>query len=363
MTIKQPALYNGISLLLCSLFTVTFSQSTLAEQQSAAPGLPAEVATVTPRLLERTLEAVGSLRANEAVVIRPEQTGRINAIHFQEGVKIKKGERLFTQEASTYNALLEQAKASEKLSQIEYNQAEQLLKKKLGSKHARDKALAQLQINQAKSNLARTKLNKMTIYAPFSGTTGLREVSIGDYVNSGDALVELVDTRQIKADFRVPEVYLSQLKTGQNIRISVDAFPGEQFQGQIYATAPQIDVRGRSLALRALIPNEDSRLKPGLFARIRLILERKEAALMIPEQAIVPRGKSQLVYKVIDNKISMQAVTLGLRQRGEVEVLSGLKAGDVIVIAGQLKLQPGAPVTPIFAEPTTASLSTAKEGS
>lgn len=341
------------SILTLALLAVPAASLSAAEQP-APQGLPAEVIQVEPRVLERTLEAVGSLRANEAVTIRPEQTGLIEAIHFQEGQTVKQGDRLFSLEASTYRAQLEQAKAGENLSQIEYNQAEQLLKKKLGSQHSRDTALAQLQIDRAKSNLARTQLDKMTIHAPFSGQTGLREVSAGDYVNNGDSLVELVDIRRIKADFKVAEIYLPQLRLGQPVSISVDAFPGETFEGEIYAMAPQVDVRGRSLALRARIPNDQGRLRPGLFARMTLTLERKEAALMVPEQAIVPQGQRQLVYKVVEGKISPQPVSLGLRQRGEVEVLTGLKAGDVIVTAGQLKLRPGAPVTPLFPKPDAA---------
>ncbi len=320
------------------------------EKKNAPRGLPAEVTRIEATVLERTLEAVGSLRANEAVVIRPEQTGRIAGIHFDEGTTVKRGQTLFTLEASTYKAAVAQARASEKLSKIEYDQAEELLGKKLGSRHARDSALAQLQINQAITRTAITRLEKMTIHAPFSGQTGLRDVSVGDYVNSGDQLVELVDLSQIKTDFSVPEVYLAQLKVGQLISFSIDAFPGELFHGEIYAIAPQIDVRGRSLALRARVPNDDGRLRPGLFARVKLILERKEQALLIPEQAIVPRGRAQLVYKVVDGKVQLQPVRLGLRQRGRVEVLEGIRAGDVVVTAGQLKLRPGAPVTPIFAD-------------
>ncbi|MCW8884658.1 MAG: efflux RND transporter periplasmic adaptor subunit, partial [Motiliproteus sp.] len=189
-----------------SILLLTILLAAPAFSQDKPQGLPAEVIEVQPRVLERTLEVVGSLRANEAVIIRPEQTGRIDAIHFQEGQAVEKGSPLFTLESSTYRAALEQAQAREKLSRIEYNQAQELLGKKLGSKHARDSALAQLQIDQARTKLAKTELNKMTIYAPFSGITGLREISIGDYVNSGENLVELVDLQQIKADFRVAEV-------------------------------------------------------------------------------------------------------------------------------------------------------------
>lgn len=323
--------------------------------QDPPKGLPAEVVTLESAPLERTLEAVGSLSANEAATIRPEQTGRISQIHFQEGAPIAKGEKLFTLEASTYLAELRQVEASRNLSKVEYNQAESLHDRRLGSQHERDKALAQLEIDEARVNLARTRLQKMTLYAPFGGRLGLRSVSVGDYVQAGDALVELVDLDTLKVDFRIPEVYLAQVHPGQTVTVQVDAFPGETFRGEIYALAPQLDERGRSLQLRARITNPDGRLRPGLFARIRLLLERKENALMVPEEAIIPQGKRFFVYRVEDNKIAQVPVTLGQRQRGSVEVLSGLAAGDVVVTAGQLKLRPGAPLTPIFVDEQTGN--------
>jgi membrane fusion protein (multidrug efflux system) len=342
--VKKPSKSSGLLavLLLC------LQGNLLAADKPQ--GLPAEVIKVTPQPLERTLEAVGSLMPNEGITLRPEQTGRVSGIHFEEGQQVGQGDKLFTLEASTYLATLKQAQARKNLSEVEYRQAEKLLKKQLGSTLQRDRAQAQLQIDRAQQELAQANLNKMILQAPFTGLAGLRQVSIGDYVSAGQALVELVDLSQIKVEFRIPEIYLPQVEVGQSIKIKIDAFADQEFLGQIYAIAPQVDLRDRSLTLRAHVPNKEGRLFPGLFARIQLILERKEIALMVPEQAIMPQRNGFFIYKVMDGKVELTPVLLGLRRRGEVEILSGLKADDIVVTAGQLKLQPGAPLTPIFVD-------------
>ncbi|WP_210395022.1 efflux RND transporter periplasmic adaptor subunit [Motiliproteus sediminis] len=331
-----------------ALFTLLFSAAIIAAETDKPSGLPAEVVRVEPQRLDISLDAVGTLLANEAVTLRPERTGRVLGIHFSEGRPIKRGQKLFTLESSTEVAALRQVEAGRDLSQVEYNQAEQLLQRKLGSRHERDKALAQLNIDEARVNLARTALEKMTLYAPFDGYAGLRRVSVGDYVSDGQPLVDLVDIEQLKLDFQLPEKHLPLLSPGMRVSLTTEALPEEQFEGKIYAIAPQIDPRSRSVSLRALIDNGNKRLLPGLFARVNLLLETRDATLMIPEQAIIPRGRDFFVYRVTDNKVENLKVSLGVRRQGLVEVVEGINPGDVIITAGQMKLQPGGPVTPVF---------------
>ncbi len=339
---RTAALSLSLAVLLCSA----------AQAAEPAPqGLPAEVIRVQAQPIVHTLQAIGSLQANEAIMLRPELSGRIGEILFREGQQVKPGQKIFTLEASTYEAEHQQAQAKQHLSQVEFDQAEQLLSRNLGSRHNRDKALAQLQIDRAEVRLTDTRLEKMSLTAPFSGQLGLRQVAVGDYVRAGQDLVELVDASQIKVEFRIPERYLAKVKPGQEVRVTLDAYPGESFNGQIYAVAPQVDVRTRSLDLRALIANPDGRLRPGLFANIELTLGKNPQALMIPEQAIIPQGKQFFVYRVSDAKIEMVPVVLGLRRQGQVEISRGLAVDDVIVTAGQLKLRPGSPVTPLFSQP------------
>ncbi len=341
-----PSRIRAIGLSLATLFA-----GAVQAAQPAPQGLPAEVIRIQTQPIAHTVQAVGSLQANEAIMLRPELTGRIGEIHFREGQQVKRGSKLFSLESSTYEAARQQAQAKQQLSQVEFDQAEQLLSRRLGSRHEREKALAQLQIDQAEVRLTDTRLDKMTIHAPFSGQLGLRQVSMGDYVSAGQDLVELVDASKIKVQFRVPERYLSQVRQNQQVTVTLDAYAGETFQGKIYAIAPQIDVRTRTLDIRAIIPNDAGRLRPGLFANVELTLSNNANALMIPEQAIIPQGKQFFVYRVIEGKIDMVPVALGLRRKGQVEITRGLAVDDVVVTAGQLKLRPGSPVTPLFPRP------------
>ncbi|WP_296058445.1 efflux RND transporter periplasmic adaptor subunit [uncultured Amphritea sp.] len=317
-----------------------------------AQGLPAEVIHVQSKPLTHMIEAVGGLSANESIILRPEQSGSVEKVLFTEGATVKSGETLIVLESSLYKAQLQESKARVNLSRIAYNRAASLVKKKVGSQQDMDSSLAQLQVDQAQQQVAQTQLNKMTIKAPFDGVIGLRKFSPGDYVTVGQDLVELADINTMKVDFRVPENQLANIHTGQQIRIQVDALPGEIFNGSIYAIAPSIDERSHNIAIRAKIENRDNLLRPGLFARIQIITSTNENAVMVPEQAIIPQNDSFFVMTVSDEKIAMAPVELGLRRDGEVNIITGLEAGQVIVTAGQIKLFPGSPVTPVFVDGT-----------
>jgi len=322
-----------------------------AQKKGPPRGLPAEVITAQATTLTTDVHAVGSLRANERILLRPEQSGRIDAILFEEGQQVKAGTPLFRLDAAIYQAELKEARARVHLSEIAYKRAASLLKKKVGSEQERDSALAQLQVDQAREALARTRLDKMRVVAPFTAQVGLRLVSPGDYVTAGQDLVELADLSSMKVDFRVPELYLSSIKSGQTLKVELDAFPGRIFDGKVYAIAPGADSRAHNIELRARINNDDGQLRPGLFAQIRLQLASNANSILIPEQAIIPNNGGFFVQRVAEgNVIEMVPVTLGQRRPGEVQVSKGLNAGDVIITAGQLKLRPGMPVTPIFVD-------------
>lgn len=320
-------------------------QPSLAQDAAAKPqGLPVEAVTVAPQPLQRTVSAVGSLRAGESVVVRPEIDGRIEAIEFVEGQAVKKGDVLIRLDAATQRAKLASAEASLALTSANYRRAEELAKRSNVSEASREEAYSRMRIDQAAVTSAKADLAKTVIVAPFDGLIGLRQVSLGAYVLPGADIVDLNNVHPIKVDFRVPEALAGQLAVGQDVAIDVDALPGTTFNGKVFAIDPQIDVNGRSLSLRAEIPNEAGPLRPGMFARVLLVLENKPDALMVPEQALVPKGKSQLVVKVIDGAAQYRPVRIGQRRDGMVEVVEGLEVGDVVVTAGQLKLRPGAPV-------------------
>jgi membrane fusion protein (multidrug efflux system) len=174
---------------------------------------------------------------------------------------------------------------------------------------------------------------------------GLRRISVGGYLRSGDAVVTLDAVDPIKVDFRVPEVYADQVKVGQTIRLNVDAVPGQIFSGKVYAIDPQVDANGRSVLLRARVANTGGPLRQGMFARISLVMEERVDALLIPEEALMAKGEEQTVYKVVDGKVEATPVKIGLRNQGSVEILEGLQQGDTVVTAGHLKIRPGMAVT------------------
>lgn len=311
------------------------------------PPMPVEAHAVTVGELIRTVEAVGTLRANEAVILRPELQGRVEKILFDEGQPVTAGQPMVQLDDDQYRAELAEAIANRDLSDANYRRTEELIKRKVASVTDRDKAYAELQADKARVALKQEALSKMVLNAPFEGIAGLREVSVGDVVTPGQALMHVVDIDPIKVDFRVPELYVESVAAGQQLELTLDAFPGERFRGDVYAIDPQIDVKGHSILIRATVPNADGRLRPGLFARVELALKRFDDAITVPEEAIVPRGDKQLVYRIVEGKAEIVPVKLGIRRATMVQVLEGLKPDDVVITAGQIKLRPGAPVNPV----------------
>lgn len=334
-----------------SVLSLGLAFVTLPAMAQQPQGLPAEVHQVNTTTLDQVLNAVGTLRANESVVLRPEVSGRISAILFREGEVVSADQPLVQLDSASYEAELAQAQAQANLSRVEYQRAADLLERRVGSQTDRDTRLAQLRVNEAQVELARTQLAKTTIRAPFDATVGLRHVSPGDFVSAGQDLVEVVDSHEMKLDFTLPERNLSQIQVGQRIEIKVDALPDQIFQGEIYAISPSSRSGSHNLSIRARVPNDEGLLRPGLFARITIITGQDPQAMMVPESAIIPENNEFFIMRLNgENQVSLVPVTIGSRRIGEVQILSGLETGDIIVTAGQIKLRPGMPVTPIFSQ-------------
>jgi len=311
------------------------------------PPMPVEVAPVTQGTVNVDISAVGTLQANESITLRPQITGRIDRIDFDEGQAVEKGALMFVLDPSEYRAQVAESQASVNLAKLKFKRSQDLLKKNLGSQQQFDEDAAKLE--EAKSQLAlyRDRLAKTVIRAPFAGISGLRKVSPGDVVQPGQELVTLEDTHLLKLDFRAPEVYLPDLKVGLDVKVTVDAFPGEVFSGQVYAVAPRVDEASRSVLLRAHVTNDQNKLRPGIFAKVTLRLASRENALLVPEEALWPIGNKLFVYKVVDGKAVMSPINIGKRLKGQVEVLQGVNSGDTVVTAGQMKLRNEAPVMPV----------------
>jgi membrane fusion protein (multidrug efflux system) len=338
-----------LATLLLLLLAVSSPWSVAEEKKSTPagppPGLPVEAVEVTVAPATRELSAVGTLQSNESVVIATEIAGRVAEIGFAEGEKARQRQVLLRLDPSVLMAERDRAKASLVLSEANIKRAEVLLKDQAIAERERDEAYAQWRLDEANLRLTEAQLAKTVIRAPFEGHLGLRKVSVGAYLRPGDAIVTLDDIDPIKADFRVPEVFAEQVRIGQSIELTVDAVAGRAFTGKVYAIAPQIDESGRSVLLRARVSNEKGVLRPGMFARVNLVLEERADALMVPEEALIAQGMQQLVYKVVDGKVEAAKVKIGLRQKGRVEILEGLQPGDTVITAGQIKVRPGMAVT------------------
>ena len=324
--------------------------------------MPVEAAAVTVGRAERRVNAVGSLRSNESVTVRPEVAGRVIALGFEEGHKIKRGQVLMQLDTSVERAELAQAQAQVALARTNANRANELVQRGAGTQRAMDEARATLRTGEAQVQLNQAKIEKMTVVAPFDGVAGLRKVSVGAFVQAGADIVNLEQIDPLKVDFRVPEVFLAGVQAGQAITLTVDALAGEQFTGEVTAIDPLVDAAGRSIIIRARLANPDGKLRPGVFARVMLTLATRENAVFVPEQSLMSQGDKQFVFKVVDGGdgkkvVRNTEVKLGQRKGATAEITEGLAAGDVVVTGGLLKVQDGMPVQIVPAPPPPGSSS------
>jgi membrane fusion protein (multidrug efflux system) len=299
--------------------------------------LPVEAVTVKPEPLGRGVSTVGTLRADESIVVRPEIAGRVAKIHFTEGQRVKAGAPLFSLDSSVQRAAMREAQANLENARRTSTRSEELARGDLISRSELENAQAQLSVAEARVASARAQLQKTSLSAPFDGVVGLREISVGAYVNFGQALVNLVRLDPMEVDFSLPESDLGMIKAGQPITVTLDALGGETFKGEVTAIDPMMDVNSRSARLRAQIENDDYKLRPGLFARIVLGTGSDATAILVPEQALLQQGETRFVYRIVDGKAKRTEVKTGQRVPGKLEIVSGLKAGDQVITAGQGK--------------------------
>lgn len=315
-------------------------------KRTAPAGANVEITQVRMGAVERRWSAVGSLKANESVIVRPEIAGRISRIGFEEGQRVTRGVALFELDDSVFLAEVARAQANLVLSASNAKRSKELFDRGLISAADRDSVRAAQELNEATLRLARAQAAKTVLTAPFAGNAGLRGAAVGDYVNPGQDLVILEDLDRVKLEFRLPELAMPDIEVGQSVEVNLDAYPGETFKAQLYALDSRVADDTRSIAARALLDNPDGRLRPGMFARVNLVVSRKENALLIPEQALLARGGKSFVYTVDQGKAVETEVQLGQRQPGEVEILKGLSAGQVVVTSGLQRIGNGAAVNP-----------------
>lgn len=305
------------------------------------PPAAVEVVKAAMQSLAVSTTAVGSLRSDESVTLRPEVSGRISEILFKEGDRVAKGRVLVRLDDSVTRAEMEQARANLALAKTKFERSRDLEKKGFVSAQARDEADSGLKVSEAAAKLVEARLARFEVRAPFSGIIGLRSVSVGDYVREGQDMVNLEAIDPLKVDFRIPEVFLAQTKAGQGLQFTLDAMPGRNYEGRVFAINPLIDAAGRSIVIRATVRNPKGDLRPGMFARVRLLFDDQKESVVVPETALVPQGGEQFVFKVVDGQARRQRVDIGQRREGGVEILSGVAKDDTVVTAGHLRLREG----------------------
>lgn len=327
----------------------------LGQRAPAVPGAPSEPGKAAPpiavmtafpekRAVDDSIHALGSLRAEESVLISPEIAGRIARVHFEEGQRVESGAPLFDLDAAELRAALEKSRAQELLDRLSFERVENLSKRNLASPQQYDETHARWLVSRAAASQDETRLAKTRLIAPFAGIVGLRKVSVGEVVQPGQPLADLEALDRLKVDFRIPEEFAGQLHPGQSLQVVVDAFPGRTFAGEVYALDPRLDDQARAIVLRGRLENPDGMLRPGMFARLTLVLSAGREALFVPEHAVTGLGSRQFVFVVESGKAARREVKTGAHRDGAVEILDGLAADVAVVVDGQMKLRDGAPV-------------------
>ena len=367
----------------------------------APPGPPramgVELAVVETSSLRDDAQTIGTLKSRQNTIVRPEVAGRVVALGFTDGSQVRAGQMLVQLDDTLQRAEIQQSQAQVSIAQANHRRNQELVAQNFIAQRALDESQASLQVAQAQLSLTCARWQRMRILAPYSGTVGIRTVNIGDFVKDGADLVNLEDLSGLYVDFRLPERYQDKVSLRQTVDVQVDAIPGRNFQARIQAIDPLIDANGRSISVRALLNNSAASpkpkaaepaaanskpvnataataeamcppapavaadkasspgpLRPGMFARVNALFALKQAALSVPEEAIVPMGGKQFVIKAVapdqvpdhgplppETKLvsKLTEVKLGSRRPGRVEILSGLNPGDSVVIAGQHRLQ------------------------
>ncbi len=315
------------------------------QRQKGGPGGGLNVEVFVPKedKIYEKIFSTGTLLANEDARLRSEVSGRIMKIHFREGSVVNKGDLLVKINDAELQAQLEKLDSRKKLTEDKAYRYKTMFEKELASQEEYDVVLNELKAVEADIQLVKAQIEKTEIRAPFSGKIGLRAVSEGSYVSSADQIASIQSINPIKIDFSIPEKYFNQVQNGTAIIFKVQGIDKE-FSGEIYAIEPRIDVNTRTLQVRAISQNNDSKLLPGAFASIEIIINEIEKGLMVPSYSIVQDVKGVQVYKVENGKAVVIPVETGIRNADDVQILKGVNPGDSVITTGILQVKPGIPV-------------------
>jgi membrane fusion protein, multidrug efflux system len=291
------------------------------------------------------IDAVGTAKARESITVTAKSQDTISAINFQDGQFVPAGYVIVEMTSRQQSAQVAEARAALAEADSQFNRAQTLASQGLAAQALLDQRRAQRDTAAARVRNQEAQVSDRLIRAPFDGVLGLRQVSMGSLVRPGDVITTLDDVTIIKLDLAVPETSLGLLSTGMSVDVVSAGFPGKVLTGVVTGIDSRVDPSSRTVAVRTEVQNSDALLKPGMLLAASLRADPRRA-LMVPEAAIVPLGPERFVYVVgADGKAERRAVKTGRRNLGQVEVLDGLRIGEMVVTEGVVKLRPGAPIT------------------
>ncbi len=313
------------------------------------PPVPVVTATVTSEPFTEKLEALGTTKANESVVVTPTVEERVVAILVDDGEFVDKGQVLVKLDDSEAQYLLAEARAAFKEQQQQFERMRRLAKTNATSRSQLDEELGLLEIAVAKVSFLKARMQDYTIRAPFSGILGIRQISTGAVVDTETVITTLDDTSTIKLDFTVPESYLGVLKNGMTVSARSLAYPDRIFNGVVTAISSRVDPETRTLTIRAKVPNPDRLLRPGMLLTVDLVKNRSQS-LIIPEEAVIQeRDKKFALLVTPGNTVEKKEIVTGRRIPGKLEVISGLNAGQQVIVQGLTRVRPGSSVNVVEA--------------
>lgn len=307
--------------------------------------LPVSVIKLQKETLRNQLQVTGTILPNESVNLRPEISGLVTKINFSEGQYVTKGTPLVYLNDDELQAQYQRLQYTQKLFETQENRQKQLLAREAISQEEYDIVLNQYNTAISDIKLVEAQLSKTVIRAPFNGILGLRLISEGSVIGTNDPIVSIVNIDPIKIEFSIPERYSSQVSVGSPIFFSNESSK-EEVEGKVYAFEPQVDLATRTLKLRAQSPNKGGKFLPGMFVKIRFILDVVEDALMVPAESVIPELEGYKVYVANAGKVEQRVIEIGTRTETHVQVLSGLKEGDLVLTTGVMQARQGMSVEP-----------------
>lgn len=348
-TVKNILILIIVLVLLFLFFMpkIEFGNSEGAEQSESGPAisaynsaLPVNAVVLKPQSMENKIRVTGTVQANESVDLKSELNGIVEKIYFQEGQRVRKGDLLLSLNDEESRAQLEKLTFSKKLYEDNEYRQKILLEREAISREEYEIALTELRTSEADIKLLEVQINKAQIRAPFDGVVGLRNISEGSYVTPATSIVNIYSIDPAKIEFSIPARYSGLLGIGDKIYFELDGTI-DQYEGSIYALEPLIDPATRTLRLRATAPNKNSKILPGQFARIEVVLEELDSAILVPSIAVTPTADAQIVFVAKNGVAEQRTIEIGMRTESEIQVARGLNIGDTVITSGILQLRPG----------------------